>query len=121
MALATKPFRIEQVLGDAVTPRSIAANSSLSSEQHQQIMDELAALKRLVEPAQELNSNLVETFRSELSEAVKIKKEMDEIYEAIAETKREIATPACEWSAFCRNEPSDRRAGCHRVRYRTGN
>ncbi|WP_321449093.1 protein phosphatase CheZ [uncultured Cohaesibacter sp.] len=92
MALATKPFRIEQVLGDAVTPRSIAANSSLSSEQHQQIMDELAALKKLVEPAQELNSNLVETFRSELSEAVKIKQEMDEIYEAIAETKREIAT-----------------------------
>ncbi|WP_319411132.1 protein phosphatase CheZ [uncultured Cohaesibacter sp.] len=92
MALATKPFRIEQVLGEAVAPRSNPANGSLSGDQHQQIMTELAALRKLIEPAQELNSNLVETFRTELSEAVKIKTEMDQIFEAIAETKREIAT-----------------------------
>nr|WP_319390230.1 protein phosphatase CheZ [uncultured Cohaesibacter sp.] len=87
-----KPFRIEQILGDAAPLKSQAASSALSNDQHKQIMDELVALRRLVEPAQELNSSLVETFRSELSEAVKIKAEMDQIYEAIAETKREIAT-----------------------------
>ncbi len=92
MALAMKPFRIEQILGDAAPLKSQAVSSALSNDQHKQIMDELAALRRLVEPAQELNTSLVETFRSELSEAVKIKAEMDQIYEAIAETKREIAT-----------------------------
>ena len=55
-------------------------------------MSELNALRRLIEPAQELNTSLVENFRVEMNEAMKLKKEMDEIYEAIAETKREIAT-----------------------------
>lgn len=92
MALATKPFRIEQILGDALPQKPSAANSAMSGEQHNQIMAELAALRSLIEPAQELNTNLVETYRTEMNEALKLKKEMDEIYEAIAETKREIAT-----------------------------
>lgn len=92
MALATKPFRIEQILGDAAPQQPVAANGALSSNQHQEIMSELAALKQLIEPAQELNTSLVETYRTEMTEALKLKKEMDEIYEAIAETKREIAT-----------------------------
>ncbi|WP_316859346.1 protein phosphatase CheZ [uncultured Cohaesibacter sp.] len=92
MALATKPFRIEQILGDAVLPRAGAANSAISSDQHREIMNELGALRRLIEPAQEMNTSMFDTFQKELSEALKIKSEMDEIYEAIAETKREIAT-----------------------------
>lgn len=92
MALASKPFRIEQILGDAAALQARSASSGMNSDQHHEIMSELASLKRLIEPAQELNTSLVENYRSEMHEALKLKKEMDEIYEAIAETKREIAT-----------------------------
>ncbi|PLW75163.1 protein phosphatase CheZ [Cohaesibacter celericrescens] len=92
MALATKPFRIEQILGNAQTQHSSVANTSISGDQHKEIMSELASLRRLIEPAQELNTTLVENYRTEMNEALLLKKEMDEIYEAIAETKREIAT-----------------------------
>lgn len=92
MALATKPFRIEQILGDALPPVAANGPAALSSDQHQEIMSELAALRRMIEPAQELNTTLVENYKTEFAEALKLKKEMDEIYEAIAETKREIAT-----------------------------
>lgn len=93
MALAAKPFRIEQVLGDALPqPANGAAAPAMSGGQHQQIMEELASLRRLIEPAQELNTTIVDNYQAELREAMKIKAEMDEIYEAIAETKREIAT-----------------------------
>ena len=92
MALAPKPFRIEQILGEALPQQPQAANSAISSDHHSEIMSELATLRRMIEPAQELNSSIVESYRAELGEAMKLKKEMDEIYEAIAETKREIAT-----------------------------
>ncbi|WP_319530977.1 protein phosphatase CheZ [uncultured Cohaesibacter sp.] len=92
MALASKPFRIEQILGNEKIHQVQAANGAMSGNQYQEIMSELAALKRLMEPAQDLNENIVESYRHELAEAMKLKKEMDEIYMAIAETKREIAT-----------------------------
>ena len=76
MALATKPFRIEQILGDALIQQPQAANASMSNAQHGEIMAELTALRRMMEPAQELNSSLVENYRSELNEALKLKKEM---------------------------------------------
>lgn len=92
MARASKRFRIEQVLGDSMSADATEPTGQMSGEQHREIMAELGTIRRLMEPAQELNTTLVETYRSEMTEALKLKKEMDEIYEAIAETKREIAT-----------------------------
>lgn len=92
MALATKPFRIEQILGDALPPAAANGTATMSGDQHKEIMSELALLRRMMEPAQEFNTTLVENYKAEFAEALKLKKEMDEIYEAIAETKREIAT-----------------------------
>lgn len=92
MAPAMKPFRIEQIFGDEMPMAPRIANGGPSVHQHQEIMSELAALRKLIEPAQELNTSIVENYRAEMGEALKLKKEMDEIYEAIAETKREIAT-----------------------------
>ncbi|MCT4656828.1 MAG: protein phosphatase CheZ [Cohaesibacter sp.] len=94
--MANRPFRIEQILGDSLPQQTVSSNGAsspaISSDQHREIMAELASLRRLIEPAQELNTNLVETYRAEMGEALKLKSEMDEIYQAIAETKREIAT-----------------------------
>ncbi len=93
MARASKRFRIEQILGDSnISDAGEHYSAQMSGEQHSEIMSELAAIRRLMEPAQELNNTLVENYRTEMTEALKLKKEMDEIYEAIAETKREIAT-----------------------------
>lgn len=92
MARTGKPFRIEQVLGEALPQSTEGSGSPMSGDQHSEIMSELALLRRLIEPSQELNNSIVENYRSEMDEALKLKKEMDEIYEAIAETKREIAT-----------------------------
>ena len=96
MARANRPFRIEQILGETMQdlPASSASSGggTMTSAQHSEIMSELANLRRLIEPAQELNTSIVETYRNEMSEALKLKAEMDEIYSAIAETKREIAT-----------------------------
>ena len=75
MALATKPFRIEQILGDALPPAAANQQAAMSGEQHKEIMSELAALRRLIEPSQEINQGLLDNYRQELTEAMKLKKD----------------------------------------------
>jgi chemotaxis protein CheZ len=81
-----KQFRVE------VAAKAEAGPSGSTSEIGREIMDELRAIRRLVQPAQELSEKALEQMRHEQREAMKIKKELDEMYEAIARTKREIAT-----------------------------
>ncbi|WP_417666582.1 protein phosphatase CheZ [Roseibium sp.] len=71
---------------------------------HQEVLAEIASLKALMAkgiPAEgqqaaidpeAMGQKFVEEFRKELSEAAKLKTELDSIYEAIAQTKKEIAT-----------------------------
>ena len=49
-------------------------------------------MRALVQPTQELSEKALEQLRRDQTEALKIKAEMDLIYEAINRTKREIAT-----------------------------
>jgi chemotaxis protein CheZ len=55
-------------------------------------MAEIARLRALIKPAAEISNDAIETFRKELSEAAKLKSELDSIREAIQRTKEEIAT-----------------------------
>lgn len=55
-------------------------------------MAEIASIKALIRPSEEVGHTMLETFKAELGEAFKLKAELDSIYEAIAKTKREIAT-----------------------------
>jgi chemotaxis protein CheZ len=69
---------------------------------HREVMAEIASLKSMVKSGGEQQQSAVDPqamsekfmaeFRKELSEAAKLKVELDAIYEAIAQTKREIAT-----------------------------
>ncbi|WP_208998457.1 protein phosphatase CheZ [Roseibium aquae] len=68
---------------------------------HQELLGELAAVKNLIVTTagqqqtldpQAMGEKFMEEFRKEMSEAAKLKVELDAIYEAIAQTKREIAT-----------------------------
>ena len=57
-------------------------------------MDELHALQRLMRPREELAEQMIEAYRAEIVEARKLKAELDAIQAAIADTKRELATPS---------------------------
>ncbi|WP_407048306.1 protein phosphatase CheZ [Methyloraptor flagellatus] len=82
-----KVFRIESI---AQGEGRVSADPA--DVRHRQLMAELKALKQLIAPTSELSERGMEQMRREHQEAMKIKAEMDLIYEAINRTKREIAT-----------------------------
>ncbi|MEZ0169631.1 protein phosphatase CheZ [Microvirga sp. TS319] len=61
-------------------------------DRHAEIMDLLGSIKEAIVPARELSASLVEEHRRDMQEAMRLKVELDSIYEAIERTKREIAT-----------------------------
>ena len=85
---ARKVFRIE-ALGAAA---GASAGAGRDEDRHREILAEIRALRSAVQPASELSEKALEQLRRDQSEAMKIKAEMDLIYEAINRTKREIAT-----------------------------
>jgi chemotaxis protein CheZ len=84
---ARKLFRIE-AMGSAATGPA----GGRAEDRHREVIDEIRALRALVQPTQELGEKALEQLRRDQAEARKIKAEMDLIYEAINRTKREIAT-----------------------------
>jgi len=61
-------------------------------DRHTEIMNMLGAIKEAIVPAKELSASLIEEHRKDMQEAMRLKVELDSIYEAIERTKREIAT-----------------------------
>ncbi len=68
---------------------------------HQEVLAEIASLKAMMGKGageqqaldpEEMGAKFMSEFRKELSEAAKLKVELDAMYEAIAQTKKEIAT-----------------------------
>lgn len=80
-----KSYRIEASLG-------IVPQDEEIFERHSEIMSMLAAIKESIVPAKEISTSLVEEHRRDMQEALRLKAELDSIYEAIERTKREIAT-----------------------------
>lgn len=86
MRVSKRAFRIES------HPHPDAmAFPAFSGEGHQEIMAELRALRALIRP-EEVSKQVIEAYRSEMQEALKLKAELDQIWEAINQTKHEIAT-----------------------------
>ncbi|MCE1234824.1 MAG: protein phosphatase CheZ [Hyphomicrobiales bacterium] len=85
---ARKIFRIEALNA----AEGAAAASGRDEDRHRELLEEIRGLRRLVQPTQELGEKALEQLRREQADALKIKAEMDLIYEAINRTKREIAT-----------------------------
>ena len=84
---ARKKFRIEAFAGDVEM-----GGGDPSDARHRELMSEIRSLRSLVQPTKELGEKALEQLRRDQAEALKIKHEMDLIYEAINRTKREIAT-----------------------------
>ena len=89
--LQARRFRIEA--GDANGAANVGAPVGAgSSAQLDQVLEAIQDLRKAMEPQKELNSDVISNFKKELHEAKKLRVEIDEIYQAIDRTKREIAT-----------------------------
>ncbi len=82
-----KSFRIESA-GISHVERD---DDETGSTRHRELLDAIVDLRERVAP-QEVSAELISRYKAELKEAAKIKTELDAIYGAIADTKREIAT-----------------------------
>jgi len=99
MAAVKRSFRAESLIR-----MNAGANEDpafAEERRHQEVMAEIASLRSLIKqgPDQQgaldpeaMSEKFMAEFRKELSEAAKLKVELDAIYEAIAQTKKEIAT-----------------------------
>lgn len=100
MAAVKRAFRAESLFRLQTETNDDPA--AKEERHHRELMAELSELKAMIsagadnQPApvdpQEVSQKFMEEFRKEMSEAAKLKVELDAIYEAIAQTKREIAT-----------------------------
>lgn len=100
MAAVKRSFRAESL----IRMNSGVDNDPVFAEErrHQEVLSEISSLKSLINKGgiaqenalnpEEMSEKFMAEFRKELSEAAKLKVELDAIYEAIAQTKKEIAT-----------------------------
>jgi chemotaxis protein CheZ len=80
-----KSYRIEASMG-------APSHDEGSQDRHSEIMSMLGSIKESIVPAREISTSLLEEHRRDMQEALRLKVELDSIYEAIHRTKREIAT-----------------------------
>ena len=92
MQARRKAFRVETM--DRVTGRAIAHvnNGHQASHHHDEIMSELRVLRSLVKPAEQVTQQMIDAYKGQITEAAKLKGELDLIQDAINKTKQEIAT-----------------------------
>ena len=89
MSPKKKIYRVEAL---ARPDQSGPALSDRHEDGHQEILRELAELRRIIQPTQEFSEQAIAQIRRDHEEAMKIKHELESMYEAINRTKREIAT-----------------------------
>ncbi|HEX2134824.1 MAG TPA: hypothetical protein VHG30_02820 [Microvirga sp.] len=85
MVQPRKLFRIEAV-------NRSATDGPDDGRRHAEIMAALADLRAMLMPSREVGPNILEEYRREIAQAAKLKDELDAISEAIAHTKRELAS-----------------------------
>lgn len=100
MAAVKRSFRAESLI--RINSEAELDPAFKEERRHQEVLAEISSLKALINSgtagqsapldAQAMSEQFMSEFRKELSEAAKLKVELDAIYEAIAQTKKEIAT-----------------------------
>jgi chemotaxis protein CheZ len=88
MSRAQKIFRIENSGRSGPAGHGEAATGAPAIR----IIEEIRALRALIEPQEAVSQKVIDAFRREMSEAHKLKAELDAIHAAIERTKLEIAT-----------------------------
>lgn len=102
MSALRKPFRVER-FATTNGGKPVASSEKIKGGGHAEIMEELSAIKSMMATAGssgeqqqsiavELNKSILDDLKAEMAQVAPLKKELDEIYEAISKTKREIAS-----------------------------
>jgi chemotaxis protein CheZ len=91
MRATKRAFRIETISRPEAMP-SFAGPAGANGHGHHEILSELKQLKALIRPAEEVTKQMIDAYRAEMQEAMKLKAELDQIWQAIDQTKHEIAT-----------------------------
>lgn len=86
-----RAFRIETISRPEAMP-SYVGPAAANGHGHHEILSELKQLKALIRPAEEVTKQMIDAYRAEMQEAMKLKAELDQIWQAIDQTKHEIAT-----------------------------
>jgi chemotaxis protein CheZ len=89
MQARRKAFRVETM--DRLTARSVTHVGGHNALHHDEIMSELRALRALVKPQEQVTQQMIDAYKAQITEAAKLKNELDLIHEAINQTKQEIA------------------------------
>ncbi|HYF53632.1 MAG TPA: protein phosphatase CheZ [Salinarimonas sp.] len=95
MAPVQKRFRIEQTLSPAPVPDgpvAVAGPSPQLEANLSEILSTVQDLRRFLDPAQKLATDVIDAYRSEIAQVYQLRSELDAMKEAIASTKREIAS-----------------------------
>ncbi|MBO6755180.1 MAG: protein phosphatase CheZ [Roseibium sp.] len=99
MTAVRKSFRAESLI--RIQSEANGHPGMAEERRHEQLLGEIASVRHLIKnnagqqpafDAEAVGEKFMSEFRKELSEAAKLKVELDAIYEAIAQTKQEIAT-----------------------------
>src|SRR5262245_66654785 len=88
MSAQRKVYRVETFM----RRRNGANGPDERTHSHDEVMEELRALRTLIQPREDLTQSMIEAYKAEIGEAQKLKAELDLIYDAINKTKHEIAT-----------------------------
>ena len=87
MQARRKTFRVESMGKVTVRP-----NGHAHLTHHDEVMLELRELRALVRPAEQVTATMVDAYKAQIAEAMKLKGELDLISDAINRTKQELAT-----------------------------
>ncbi|MEP3048501.1 MAG: protein phosphatase CheZ [Roseibium sp.] len=99
MAAVKRSFRAESLI--RINSGANDDPAFAEDRRHQELMAEIASLKSMIGSGtgqqevldpEEMSKKFIGEFRKEMSEAAKLKVELDAIYEAISQTKKEIAS-----------------------------
>jgi chemotaxis protein CheZ len=99
MSFASKRYRIEQTLRadqrfvKDTPPIEFSIGGAADADGRiAEILETVTELKRFLDPAQRLATDVIEAYRKEIGEVYQLRAELDAMKEAITSTKREIAT-----------------------------
>ena len=96
MSAQRKIFRIETFhqpnLGFVTANGKAVNDDGDPTSRHMEVMSAIRHLQAMIDPEEQVSAKILEDYKAQLTEARKLKVELDTIYEAIASTKREIAT-----------------------------
>ncbi len=92
MTASAKQFRIEAIENFMAGTKPEDSQPGISSEQLTQILTEIRELRNLVKPAGKVTIDIVDAYRREISEVLKLRTDLQDIERAINDTRKEMAS-----------------------------